>query len=116
MPMPEPKPVKMFWFKRREKREETNTITVNDKPLPLRQDLVNHSNEFDWGYGGSGPAQTALAILAELYGDQIAQRVHQEFKWQVIARQEGSDFGMNSLMIDGWMHDNHYLDGGGTNG
>jgi len=34
-------------------------------PLPPRLDLYNHSpTGFEWGYHGSGPAQTALAILA----------------------------------------------------
>ena len=34
-------------------------------PLHKRLDLANHSpTGFSWGYGGSGPAQLALAILA----------------------------------------------------
>lgn len=38
-------------------------------PLPLRLDLFNHSPDgFEWGYGGSGPAQLALAILADFLG------------------------------------------------
>ncbi len=33
-------------------------------PLPPRFDVRNHSpSGFEWGYGGSGPAQLALAIL-----------------------------------------------------
>jgi hypothetical protein len=37
-------------------------------PLPLRCDLVNHSpTGFSWGYAGSGPAQLALAILADYF-------------------------------------------------
>lgn len=39
-----------------------------DYPLALRQDLLNHSAGFEWGYGGSGPAQLALAILADFLG------------------------------------------------
>jgi hypothetical protein len=35
----------------------------NFEDLPLRTDLFNHSSRFEWGYHGSGPAQTALAIL-----------------------------------------------------
>lgn len=39
------------------------------RPLSLRLDLRNHSPEgFEWGYGGSGPAQLALAILADCLG------------------------------------------------
>ncbi len=36
------------------------------RPLGPRLDLANHSPDgFSWGYGGSGPAQLALAILAD---------------------------------------------------
>ena len=66
-------------------------VTVCDgqksKPLPLRLDLFNHSpTGFSWGYGGSGPAQLALALLADaLADDDRAVRLHQEFKFKVVA-------------------------------
>jgi hypothetical protein len=56
-------------------------------PLPPRNDLRDHSpTGFEWGYGGSGPAQLALAILADLYGDAKALAWYQPFKWRVIAQ------------------------------
>jgi hypothetical protein len=61
--------------------------TVNGRPLSLRLDLWNHSpTGFEFGYGGSGPAQLALAILADCCGDELAVTFHQPFKWAVIAR------------------------------
>ena len=49
----------------------------------------NHSpSGFNWGYGGSGPAQLALAILLDLYperGAEWAERYHQDFKFKIIA-------------------------------
>jgi hypothetical protein len=66
-------------------------VTVCDgqksEPLPLRLDLFNHSpTGFSWGYGGSGPAQLALALLADaLADDDRAVRLHQEFKFKVVA-------------------------------
>src|SRR3954462_2525908 len=55
--------------------------------LPLRLELYNHSpTGFGWGYDGAGPAQLALAILAEVTGDNsLAMRLHQDFKRDVIA-------------------------------
>lgn len=55
--------------------------------LPARLDLWNHSpTGFEWGYHGSGPAQLALAILADALGDdKRASRLHQPFKRKVIA-------------------------------
>ena len=37
-------------------------VTKDGRKLNPRLDLFNHSpTGFEWGYGGSGPAQTALA-------------------------------------------------------
>lgn len=56
-------------------------------PLNPRFDLRNHSpTGFQWGYGGSGPAQLALALLADyLKDDARALQLYQDFKWSVIA-------------------------------
>jgi hypothetical protein len=56
--------------------------------LPLRCDLRNHSpTGFEWGYGGSGPAQLSLALLADALGDnEKAQDHYQAFKFQVVGR------------------------------
>ena len=56
-------------------------------PLRQRHDLRNHSPDgFEWGYGGSGPAQLALALLADALGDDsLALRWYQDFKWKVVA-------------------------------
>src|SRR6516162_11027293 len=58
--------------------------------LDPRLDLWNHSpTGFEWGYGGSGPAQLALALLADALGDDArAVRLHQRFKWEIVARLE----------------------------
>ena len=43
------------------------------RPLELCLDLFNHSpTGFEWGYRGSGPAQLALAILADHLGEDAA--------------------------------------------
>jgi hypothetical protein len=62
-------------------------VTVDGRPLNPRLDLYNHSpTGFEWGYCGSGPAQLALAILADhLADDRQALDVYQRFKWAVIA-------------------------------
>ena len=62
-------------------------VTVNGRRLNPRLDLWNHSpTGFEWGYGGSGPAQLALGILADHFGnDSQALAFYQEFKFRVIA-------------------------------
>lgn len=71
-------------------RDQQGVLQVydtNSNLLNPRLDLWNHSpTGFECGYGGSGPAQLALAILADYTGDdELAVELHQEFKWKVIA-------------------------------
>lgn len=43
--------------------------------LDLRLDLGNHSpSGFSWGFQGSGPRQTAIAVLADAFGDEVAKQ------------------------------------------
>ena len=76
---------------RRESGSGQCLVTVCDgqkcQPLPLRLDLFNHCpSGFGWGYGGSGPAQLALALLANaLDDDDRAVRLHHAFKFKVVA-------------------------------
>ncbi len=57
------------------------------------QKLHNHSPDgYNWGYGGSGPAQLALAIVLKLTGKTDG---YQEFKSRVIAAiPMGKDFNI----------------------
>jgi len=66
--------------------EEDAQGLVTPRPLRNRLDLRNHSPDgFSWGYGGSGPAQLALSLLADALGDdEQACRLYQGFKWFVI--------------------------------
>src|SRR6185437_17029722 len=56
-------------------------------PMQERQDIINHSpTGIAWGYGGSGPAQCAFAILMDYLSDeQRARTLYQDFKFRVIA-------------------------------
>jgi hypothetical protein len=62
-------------------------VTVDGEPLNPRLDLWNHSpSGFEWGYAGSGPAQLALALLADCLSDeQDAVEWHNDFKSAVVA-------------------------------
>jgi hypothetical protein len=63
---------------------------VHDGEVRLRDprlDLVDRNpTGFAWGYGGSGPSQLALALLADVYDDQTALGAHQAFKWTSVAK------------------------------
>jgi hypothetical protein len=64
---------------------EDREVFLDGKWLDPRpsQKHYNHSPDgFNWGYGGSGPAQLALAIVLKLTGKADG---YQDFKWNVIA-------------------------------
>lgn len=77
-------------------------VTVNGRPLNPRLDLRNHSpTGFEWGYCGSGPAQLALAILADhLADDEQALDFYQRFKWELIAELPKRGWTLTSLEIN----------------
>lgn len=82
--------------------------------LPLRVDLRNHSPAgFEWGYAGSGPAQLALAILAEHLrdqpeGDQHAVELHQDFKFAFVAAFPSAGWRITAEAIDEWLANQVY--------
>jgi hypothetical protein len=76
---------------------------------PLRHVPVHSPTGLEWGYGGSGPADTALAILLDATGEAallprsafrfplskqalaalertLSYALYQSFKWEVVAR------------------------------
>lgn len=72
-------------------------------PTPS-QKLWNHSPDgFQWGYGGSGPAQLALALLLDATGDsELSVRQHQHFKREFVARW-GEKWEITTDEINKWL-------------
>jgi hypothetical protein len=67
---------------------ETRVVYLNGNRLDVKksQFVRNHSPDgFNWGYGGSGPSQLALAILLEFLPNAYAQNLYQEFKFRVVS-------------------------------
>jgi Family of unknown function (DUF6166) len=62
-------------------------VTVDGKPLSPRFDLKTLSKAgFEWTYEGAGPAQLALALLADHLGDDAAAlRQYERFMREVVA-------------------------------
>ena len=73
------------------------------RPLRWRLDLRNHSpTGLEWGYGGSGPSQLALAILADALGDAFAVEHYQAYKWDVIARMPYDGWEISEINVRTW--------------
>jgi len=71
-----------------ERGEGETWVTIDGEYLNLNLSLkiYNHSpTGFNWGYGGSGPAQLSLAILLEFLPVKLAEKYKSEFKRKVIS-------------------------------
>ena len=73
-----------------------------------------HSDAFEWSYAGSGPADTALSILADFFGERPTRRqlargqsrswqLHQHFKRDFIALAPHDGFTVTSEQIEAWL-------------
>ncbi|MFI4989099.1 MAG: DUF6166 domain-containing protein [Alphaproteobacteria bacterium] len=71
---------------------EGATVTVDGKALPPRYDLAKLSPPgFEWTYEGAGPAQLALALLADHLGDdRKALELYDAFMRAVVAELDNS--------------------------
>lgn len=69
--------------------------------LNPRHDLRNHSpTGLEWGYSGSGPAQLALALAADVLGDDDrAQEVYQRLKFKLVGGLPDEDWVLSEGRI-----------------
>ena len=76
-------------------------VTVDGAPLDPRYDLKRLSpTGFEWTYEGHGPAQLALALLADHLGDDArAFALYQPFMRAVVAELDNS-WELTSADID----------------
>jgi hypothetical protein len=82
---------------------DTKQVWIDDRELSPERSLQvrNHSpTGFAWGYGGSGPAQLALALLLEIARNkEMALLWYQDVKRHIIARLPQDDFVIDSQEI-----------------
>ncbi len=84
-----------------ETHPENETTT---KDLDPRNDIMNHSpGGFEWGYGGSGPAQLALAILADFTGRNPTPMEYQTFKERYIQKLDGDFWEMHQQQVENFL-------------
>ncbi|RMH47145.1 MAG: hypothetical protein D6686_13495 [Alphaproteobacteria bacterium] len=76
-------------------------VTVNGAPLPEALEIRAISPDgFEWSYEGDGPAQLALAILADHFGDPArALAEYEPFMRRVVANFD-NEWEMTSEDID----------------
>lgn len=73
---------------RYEGKGASGAVTFGGQPINPSFDLCNHSpTGFSWGYGGSGPAQLALALaMHRTKNSQRAKRIYPFLKAVLISQ------------------------------
>lgn len=67
--------------------------------------IAKHSQSFEWGYAGSGPAQLALALLLDFTRDrETSQRLYQGFKDAYVSGWPPAGFSISGAEIVAWVH------------
>lgn len=91
----------------------SSALIGRPQPHPLHH-VKLHSEGFEWGYSGSGPADLALSILADHLGERPSRRqlhhgecrcwpLHQAFKRAFIAGAPHAGFKVTGTQIDDWL-------------
>ena len=67
--------------------------------------VYNHSpTGFEWGYGGSGPSQLALAIMLEVTDDdRRALNLYHDFKFDIVAGLPFTGWTLPLEQIERWI-------------
>lgn len=91
-------------------------VAGGGKRNPLKH-IVRHSPDgFEWGYGGSGPSDTALSIMMDYFGgwpdgSRKATKNYQQFKWEFIANAPQEGFVITTKQIEAWLLDQDHARG-----
>lgn len=92
-------------FKIRGEMAERRVWIGSEELSPVKsQGVTNHSPDgFSWGYGGSGPAQLALAILMHYVPADKAMAAYQDLKWEIIAGLPAGDWEIPEKQVKDWI-------------
>jgi hypothetical protein len=78
------------------KRGRTKQLFIDGKALHPERSLkvrCHSPTGFEWGYTGSGPAQTALAICLEIFPTEwMANALYQSFKFAFVCSWKDDEF------------------------
>ena len=83
------------------------SVIVDDgqKRRELTHQIRHSPTGLEWGYGGSGPADLALSLLTDVLDDRSeAERLHQDFKRDVVASLPDDRWALSEEGIVDWVH------------
>lgn len=79
------------------------TVETNDDSYELPHHVHHSPDGFEWGYGGSGPAELAKDILWDFLGEQPSPQLYQQFKWDLIAPVQSDTLVIRDTDVSAWL-------------
>ena len=80
-----------------------NSANGGGSVMPLRHVCRHSPTGFEFGYGGSGPADLALSMLSAAVVKSVADEYYQAFKAAAVARATGQRWQMTIGQIRQWV-------------
>lgn len=80
----DPVVVEVGTFRKEKADFGTGWITKKKNWQPLRHFVLHSPTGFNWGYGGSGPADLARCILIDLLHEEPEPALYQDFKYEFV--------------------------------
>ena len=101
----------------RSRSADGNAVTVSviedgvPRSLPPRLDLRDHpAAGLEWGYGTDGPAQLALAVLADAAAsDDYAVRHFHWFRLEIVSNLPWQEWKLTEAQVHAWIREHHPL-------
>ena len=97
---------KKYLIERNQTTAEVTVIVREDgkEDKPLRHYERHSPTGFNYGYGGSGPAELARCILIDWFGNmEEGELLYQDFKGWFIAPAKNNLFHITDEMIEDWL-------------
>jgi len=83
----------------------TVRLPRHKRQYKLKHHVLHSPDGFNWGYGGSGPAELARCMLIDFFegNERKADIYYQDFKWKFIAPIQKDSFVITSFQIEVWL-------------
>lgn len=83
--------------------EYSNKAT--EATAPLKRHYRHSPDGFEWGYGGSGPADLAFAVIRYFYDEKTAEKYYHEFKRDIVSSvpRSVSRFEIDEAFVKKWL-------------
>jgi len=109
-----------IYYAQRNQLGGTIGVREDGRTKTLRHVVLHSPDGLEWGYGGSGPSDTALSILSDYFEENLASlenisgqfealvrmrslKYYQQFKWDFIATAPKAGFEISADEIDVWL-------------